>query len=332
MDQQLNVLIQSSEFYAPFAGVMLTSLFENNKDIVNITVYLMTSDMSEKNRERFQSLAVQYRRKIKFVDMKEIDSFLANNRVPQYRGAYTAYYKIFALSVIKDTIDRLIYLDSDTVINGSLAELAACDLGGHMLGMCIDAIPAKYKKLIGCESKDYYNTGMIVFDVRKWKEREGADRVIKHMTTVHAAYPLTDQDLLNIVLSEEVQTLPLAYNVNSGSLWYKDYHFFTSANGLENYYSEEEFNRAIGNPVILHCMGTFGGRPWHEGDHAAKEPWGKYLRMSPWKNFKYQKNELSSVDKIQRFLFKNTPHAFFSAIHLKCWQFSLWKQVRRLGV
>jgi len=218
------------------------------------------------------------------------------------------------------------------VINGSLVELASCELGGYMLGMCIDAIPEKYKKLIGCKSEEYYNTGVIVFNVNIWNECGGVDRVIKHMITVRAAYPIVDQDLMNLVFHDEIQTLPLTYNLNTASLWYKDYHFFTSAHGLVKYYSEAEFNRATRNPIILHCMNTFGGRPWYEGDHAAKETWSGYLEMSPWNDIIYQKRKLSPVDKIQRFLFRNTPHAFFSAIHKRCWYFSLRRQERKLRV
>lgn len=44
--------MQSSDFYAPFVGVTLTSLFENNKEMNSIKVYLLTKDMSKKNKRR----------------------------------------------------------------------------------------------------------------------------------------------------------------------------------------------------------------------------------------------------------------------------------------
>ena len=68
MSDTLNILVQSSNYYAPMAGVMLTSLFENNQNITNINVYLLTSDMSQKNRDRFLALAEQYHRIVRFLD------------------------------------------------------------------------------------------------------------------------------------------------------------------------------------------------------------------------------------------------------------------------
>jgi len=332
MDQQLNVLVQSSEYYAPFAGVMLTSLFENNQNINQINVYLMTSDMSEKNRERFRSLAEQYRREIKFIDTKEIDCFLEDNQVPRYRGAYVTYYKVFALSVIKDAIDRLIYLDSDMVINGSLADLVACKLGGHMLGMCYDALPAKYKKLIGSKSKGYYNAGMIVFDVKKWKEFGGADKLIKHMTTVHAAYPLVDQDLLNVVFSGQIAVIPLKYNCYSVLFVYKDYKFWEKAYGFANYYSEEEVMSAKQDPVILHCIEAFGLRPWHKGEHPYKEIWSKYLRSSPWNDFSFLAPNAPIMNKVQHFLFKTMPKKLFAVVNRTSVYFVLFCKARKCGL
>ncbi len=332
MNQDLNILVQSSEYYAPFAGVMLTSLFKNNQEIDQISVYLMTADMSEKNRGRFRSLAEQYRREIKFIDTKEIDRFLENNQAPRYHGAYTPYYKIFALSVIKDKIDRLIYLDSDMVINGSLSALMTCDLGGHVLGMCIDPIHAKYKNLIGCKSEDYYNTGMIVFDVRKWKECRGAERVIKHMTTVRAAYPLVDQDLLNIVFSGEIAVILQKYNCYSVVFVYKDYRFLKKAYGITNYYSEEEVMSAKQDPVILHCIETFGLRPWHEGEHPYKEIWKKYWKSSLWNDFSFIAYNAPIMNKSQHFLFKTMPKKLFAVINRTCVYFVLLRKARKCGL
>jgi len=116
---------------------MLTSFFENNKELRQITVYLMTSDMTEKNMDCFFRLVSEYGRTIKIIDTAKIDDFLEKNCVPRYKNAYSAYYKIFALSIIKDTIDRLVYIDADTIVNGSLTDLLDYDLRGNAVGMSL---------------------------------------------------------------------------------------------------------------------------------------------------------------------------------------------------
>lgn len=332
MEQNLNILVQSSEQYAPFAGVMITSLFENNKDIGNITVYLVTSDMQENNRRRFLTQAAQYHRVIKFLDSTKIDDFIKKNNAPQHNGSYAAYYKLFAISLIEDDIDRLIYLDSDLIINDSLLYLINLEFDNNVIAMSLDAMLSEYRQMINLHSANYYNTGVIVFDIKRWKSEKWIDKIIQHMTFIHASYPLTDQDILNLTLCGKIKTLPLTYNFNSGIWHYNDYHFFAASYGLKDYYSETEFIETHQKPIILHCMNTFGTRPWYRGDHAAKEVWSKYLKISLWNDYVYQTRRVSLLDKVQRFLFKFAPHWFFALIHRECLKVSLRKQIHDLKV
>lgn len=332
MEKDLNILIQSSDYYAPFAGVMLTSLFENNKAAKHITIYLMTSDMSEKNRNSFSNLANQYKRFIKFLDTIKIDQFLEAKCVPKYRDSYATYYKIFALAAIDDEIDRLIYLDSDMVITGPLLELMTLSLNDNLLGMCIDAIQSKHKKLIGCNSKYYYNAGMIIFDVKKWNYLKCADKIIEHMVGVHTAYPIVDQDLLNIVFSGQIAVVPQKYNCYPVIFLYKEYKFLKKSCGIIDFYSEEEVEEAKRNPVVLHCLEEFGLRPWHEGKHTYKEMWGKYLKISPWSDFIFLKCDAPIASKIQRLLFKCLPENLFSIINRNCVYILLVRNAWKLGL
>ena len=332
MEERLNILCQSSDYYAPFAGVMLTSLFENNKDMKQITVYLMTADMSEKNRGRFILLAKQYQREIKFLDTVKIDQILKSNCVPKYRNSYATYYKIFALSIIEDDIDRLIYLDSDMLVEGQLSELISWKLGDNALGMCIEAAPVKYRKIIQCDSETYYNAGMILFDVKKWIKRNSMKKVIDHITNIHSSYPFADQDLLNIVFRGCISTIPQKYNVNSGILIYKDYRWWKESYGIQDYYSEKEFNLAKEHPIVLHCMATFGMRPWFIGNHPAQNVWVNYMKSSPWNDFAMISNKCSIVNGIQLFLFKNISKRLFAFINRNCFYLTWRREARRLGI
>lgn len=334
-EQHLNILVQSSDYYAPIAGVMLTSLFENNKDIEKITVYLMTGDMSEKNRTRFQALAEQYRRTIKFIDAAKIDSFLDDHQLPKYRNSYAAYYKMFALEMIEDKLDRLIYLDADMVVTGSLIELITYDLGANTLGMCLDTVQLKYKKMIKCNSQFFYNTGMIVFDVKKWRETRCMNRIIEHITQVHAAYPVVDQDLMNIVFSNQITTIPLKYNCITPIFVYRDYNFLTQVFGTENYYSEKEVAAARDNPIILHFLPIFGLRPWYQTECPEcpnKDLWNKYREISLWSGFTFPKQDVSTLFKIQRFLFRYLPHNLFATINRNCIYAIVKRKAKKMGI
>lgn len=333
MGQHLNILVQSSEYYAPFAGVMLTSLFENNKDMDQITVYLMTSDMSGKNRGRFQTLAEQYQRIIKFIDTKEIDCFLEENQVPKYHGAYVPYYKIFALSVIEDEIDRLIYLDSDMVINGSISELMTYNLGKNVIGMCVDYAPAIdiYQKRIGVET--YSNTGMIVFDVANWKKGEYTDKIIHHIRYIHANYPVVDQDLINVILNKQIQTLPAIYNFNPYFYIYKNYDLIKYVYGINICRSEEEMNHLRENAVVLHCFGGMLLRPWDAGnEHPIKSIWERYMSKSLWSDYVPVQTKKGLVYATQEFLYKNFSNRMYAVMLRKASVLSHYHRLKQAGL
>lgn len=332
MSKELNVLVQSSDYFAPFAGVMLTSLFENNKDIDCLTVYFMTSDLSENNRKRFQILTEKYSREIKYIDTKKIDLFLKNNSMPLWHDSYATYYKIFALSNIEDKIDRLIYLDSDMIVTDSLSELINYDLGNNLLGMCLETLSPKYNKLIGLDSPYCYNAGMIIFDVKKWIKYGGTDKIIKYINTVHPVCLSAEQDLVNIVFQNKISTIPLKYNCCTQVFAFKNYNLLKKAYGVFSYYSENEVQSAKQKPAIIHCKGFGGLYPWSKGNHPNKKVWNIYKVISPWVDFPSSKCDMTVKDIMQRTLFAILPKNLYAIIHRSSINIYLIDRARKCGL
>lgn len=319
MNDNLNVLCQSSDFYCPFCGVMLESLFYNNADIETIKVYLISDDIKEENQKKLYELSKKYNREIKIIDGISIAKKLEGYGCPKYRNSYAAYYKIFASDIISDDIERLLYLDSDIIINGSLKELISLNLHDNILGLAIDFASENHKKNIGYPKKDYYNTGVILFDFNKWEIGKCIDRIINHINTIHACYPLVDQDIINLVLQGKIETLDMKYNFCTDTLVYKNYRLFKKANGIECYYSQDEFMQAQKNPIVCHMFGNITTRPWvKNSNHPLTELWDRYLTQSPWHDFVKIEDKPGTLIKIQRGLFKLLPMDLFATINQCC--------------
>ena len=333
MSDTLNILVQSSNYYAPMAGVMLTSLFENNQNITNINVYLLTSDMSQKNRDRFLALAEQYQRIVRFLDANKIDQFCEENDLVKWNNSYATYYKLFALSVIEEDIDRLIYLDSDMLVISSLASLMSIDLENNILGMCIDMVPESHKERIGINSEFYYNAGMIVFDVKKWLKENFIDKIIYHVKNVQANYPVVDQDILNVVLMGNIKTLPIQYNTYTYFYTYKDYNFIKEIYGVKNWYSNEEFADWEKKAVILHCFPIMTMYPWNIGNvHPVKDLWWQYLAGSPWSDFTLSKSPKEFIYRVQRICYKLFPRKLYAFTYRTLLKILLWRRAKKAGI
>ena len=69
---KLNILYQSNDSYAAITGVSMYSLFKNNTDIDELTVYLLDDGISKENLNKFKKLGKEYNRQINIIDSKEI--------------------------------------------------------------------------------------------------------------------------------------------------------------------------------------------------------------------------------------------------------------------
>ena len=70
--KQLGVLYACDENYAPWAGISMYSLFENNRELEALTVYCVTDRVSDASREKLAKQAEHYARDLVFVDAESI--------------------------------------------------------------------------------------------------------------------------------------------------------------------------------------------------------------------------------------------------------------------
>lgn len=310
---KLDVLYQFNEKYAPYAGVSMTSLFENNKDIEDITVYILAENVTEHSGNLFHKLARLYKRKICFIDTEEIIQEMQALGIPEYRGSYTTNMKMFAPRYIDHNVERLLYLDSDTIVCGSLEGLASINMEAKPIAMILDSLGIKHKVLVGFRKEDeYFNGGVILFDIQRWNRNECTERIAAHSKDIRAHYMCPDQDLINIVLHGEIKKLEAEYNfqpIHSVYNYDQYYKYF----GYCNYYSSEEIMKASQNLKILHTFRYLGEFPWHkETLHPHTPYFDHYMALSPWNTYKKEATERNSiVFQTERWLYRHLPKKIF---------------------
>ena len=138
------------------------------------------------------------------------------------RWSPVIWYRLFAHRVFKD-IDKMIYLDSDTLVQKDLSELFDTDLTGYCIGAIRDIAPTEDKyHSVGLYVKDfsdkylnkgvYYISGVLLLNLKEIEKNEH----LFFETKIPLVYP--DQDLLNVAMLGKIKTLPLKYNLAPGLL------------------------------------------------------------------------------------------------------------------
>jgi len=317
----MNILYSCDENYSPYTGISITSLFENNKEVDEINVYILGFAISENNKQNLYHLAQRYKRNIIFIDVEKIDKYLKERNVRLiHEKSRATYYRLFLEKVIPEHISKILYIDSDTVIVGSLAKLTTfCFEDNKTCAMICERVFRGYNDLIGITEKDmYYNAGVLYIDLARWREFKCSEKIMEAIERGYVNFFLHDQDLLSRTINENIQVLPPEYNVLSdwvdiglNNLYsYKDVDEST-------FHSLDEIEYALQNPVILHCkkMQSFTEAPWvYDNRNPFENEWIKYKNLSLWHNIPMIVKKSTYKDKVRRFLLLTLPRSLYLKI------------------
>lgn len=283
------VIYHSSDTFAEVTGVSMISLFENNKSADKIHVLYIQKGMTDANKAILTSIAKQYGRELEFMDMPNWSQKL-NIELKSCKAGWLGfgYNRLFLTEYIPEDVDRVLYLDSDTVIEGSLDELWNTDMDGYYLAAVDDCLSSKYRDIVGLTGEgNYCNAGMLLVNLNKWREDNITDAFIKMIYDNNGYFVFNEQSILNSMFSEKIKILPQKYNVNSLVYLFSRKELMRLRRPYNFPYSEDELKQARENPVITHFTGNFyvHRRPWVENsDHPHKEAYLKYRSLSPWKD------------------------------------------------
>lgn len=310
--------------YAPIGGVSITSLFENNQDIDEMTVYILSEGFSEENEKRFAQLAQMYNRKIVCMNVSEkIEEYKSMGLKP-YRRSYVPYLKMFFPDFFSEDIERMIYIDADTVVLRSIASLLETDA---LLGMVKHSVVTFTGKTAGYDAP--FNSEVMVFDTSRWRKEEWSKKILEFVRENGANYLAADEGILNMVCREEIVKLPLGYAFDVIFCAMPKEDFLAAEKNM--YYTPEEIALAYDEPIVIHMGVFFGEKPWQEGNmHPAKEYFDIWLARSLWKDYAGPAINSSSVFAAEKWLYKKLPKRLFYIMWLVSQKYCVRRELKRL--
>lgn len=304
--EQYNILCCPDNNYIPYCGIMLTSLFENNRDI-NFTVYIIAAKLKKTNKELLEKLCCIYNNCISFIDIENND--LGN--CPVKKGDHVsiaAYYRIFAPQLLPQNIDKILYLDGDIIINGSINNLYNTNIDNNAFGAVIDEDYLGEKKYTRLEipfNKSYINSGVLLINLKYWRKYNLVDKCLAYTKNNQERIVLHDQDVLNAVLFDKIKLLPITYNFQTGFLY--------KITKLDND-KRIELQNCLYTPIIIHYTGPC--KPWHKD---SKHPYRK--------RFIYNKS-ISLWNKQPMIGNKNTKDFIIGLISEIAWKIGIKKKTQ----
>lgn len=310
---KLNIAYSSDDNYAQHVGVSMTSLFDNNRNFDEITVYIIENKISKLNKEKLQKIAKDYNRNLIFINFEEYEMKLhldIGNSI-----SVSAYSRLFLADIVNE-IDKIIYMDCDSVINGSLYELWSTDLENYYVAGVLDTVSNETKLKVGMSENDnYINSGMLLINLKQWRMDNIQKKFIEFINYYNGNVFHHDQGVINGVLKEKILILHPKYNAMT-TFYTMSLKNIMKYYNMNEYYNEYEIMEARKEGVFIHYTPVFVKRPWIKGcKHPLKEIYIKYLKVTPWKDSPMWKDKRSIGEKFVSTLYNTLP---FNVAKLIC--------------
>ena len=276
----INVICATDNDFAPYCGVMLTSLFENNRKSKLSVFVLVDESFSSRNQQKYKQLGTKYGQALHIVkvDSKQTADFPVNQSF--YHISQPTYYRILATQLLPREVSKVLYLDCDIIVAGSLEPMWATDLEGKAIAGVKDGWMTfennSYDHLHYDRKYGYFNAGVVMLNLDYWRQHDIETRLLNYIRENHDNLPYMDQDVLNGTLHESTEWLPERYNLQTKNL-YKAYW----TDFPEHY--QNTLMQELSQAVIIHYCGRhkpwnyrYSGGPYHS-------LWEHYRRLSPYK-------------------------------------------------
>ena len=276
----MDIAICINENYLMPSGVMLCSLFENNEE-EQIVVHALLGKDGDKCKQPLKDLTSKYHQKILFYDMSQIsmDDFPVGLHFQESFITIEAYYRLFLMNVLPRTMDKVLYLDSDIVICGSIRELWDIDISDVAVGAVPDCFHQDIHETnrIGYEvGLGIFNSGVLLINLKYWREHDVMKEFVAYAKEAKDHLKYHDQDVLNYVFRHCKKELPIRFNLQTIHMYYDRFRYL-------HFRLIEDVKEAFINPVVIHYTGP--EKPWYSNAyHPLKAYFNKYRQLTPWKD------------------------------------------------
>ncbi|WDR07125.1 glycosyltransferase family 8 protein [Devosia rhodophyticola] len=208
-------------FWAPAYAVM-RSVCVHTKRKADLVFHLCHRTMSDAHKADLAKIAIEFGAKLVWYDLDQSDQFNQTvDRIPaKKRFGKIVYARLLLDRLIDPSIERVVYLDCDVLVRAPIEQLYDVDLGDCAIGAVRDTMGGfitggrdlAHNGEIFDIADPYFNSGVIVIDIAKWREADIGSRIDGLLADGTMDKLYFDQDILNLIFVNKWQQLPARWN------------------------------------------------------------------------------------------------------------------------
>ncbi|MCQ2235868.1 MAG: glycosyltransferase family 8 protein [Bacteroidales bacterium] len=248
----IDIAINIDSKFVPFAHIMLYSLEEYNAEDT-FTIHVLNIDLNDGHKDDF----ISKHPKMAF-NFYQVDNNIVKS-LPMWRKDYVSpatYLRIFMPELLPSSVNKVLFLDCDTLILGSINDLWNTDLDTDnlMIAAVEDRPPydrEKPKALNYDVTYSYYNAGVALFNLKAMRDNNFSHNAAQFIEKYRGVIRHHDQDIMNALTAGHTMFISCRWNL-------LDFFLFKKPDIQSR--RMDDLRDALHNPVIVHFSNK--RKPW----------------------------------------------------------------------
>lgn len=243
----INLLVTLNSGYLNPLCAMLCSITKSNP-AESFSLYVAHSSLTDDDFTKIHEAVFGYDFKIISI---ELDNAVFSDAPTEKRITKETYYRIFAPLYLPKEVDRILYIDPDTIVINPLSGFYNSNFKGNSLiaAKHFDGIIDSYnkKRLHMTKTEHYINAGIMLMNIEEMRKCFDKEKVFEIINRKKPKLLLADQDLINILYDGKID-LESEFIINLDERTYKKLPKSTAMDIVRK------------NTIIVHYNGKY--KPW----------------------------------------------------------------------
>lgn len=203
--------------YIPFLAVSMQSLIDNSSKENKYAIKILYTNVSEENMVKIK----KYEKENVSIEFVNLNNQLEKIQGKLYTRNYfsnTTYFRLF-IPELYPQYDKVLYIDSDTVILADVAELYNENMGDNLVAgvpdgavQTIEVFQHYVEKVVGVvDYNNYFNAGILLMNLEELRKYKFQEKFLYLLEKVRFEVA-QDQDYLNRLCKGRVKLLDHCWN------------------------------------------------------------------------------------------------------------------------
>lgn len=276
----MDIVCNIDGHYVKYCTVTLVSLFVHNER-GSLHAHIIADNLTESEKQLMHEELDRFGNQLTFYDagLQLISGCPISDECRHITLA--TYYRIFLPAILPSSIQKVLYIDCDLIVESNISALWDTDLEGYALAAAEDwrsETDEFYERLRYEKRYAYFNAGVLLINLDYWRQHHLMEACIRYIQQYPERLLYNDQDVLNGVLHAQWKHLSCQWNM----------HYYLRKTTISKQ-AQKEADANLLTPAILHYITDV--KPWHPHCyHPLANRWFYYADQTRWKGERPKKS------------------------------------------